>query len=191
MPFQAHELVEIERAVSAFMQRRRPPEEIRAELDLEPRIEGQSLEVFERRPTWSGAPGETTQPPVANATVVRSRRHWRVYWQRADLRWHRYDPAAEVQTVQEFLDLLDEDAYACCFGRHRLGSAPCSATPSLAPMHGARTRSARTNPASVSGSTSPPPDTSASARCSRPPSRSASSRWHDNEPAHGCTRSGG
>ncbi len=116
MPFQAHELVEIERAVSAFMQRRRPPEEIRAELDLEHRIEGQSLEVFERRPAWRGAPGETIELPVAKATSVRSRDHWRVYWQRADLRWHRYDPAPEVRTAQEFLDLVDEDAYACFFG---------------------------------------------------------------------------
>lgn len=53
---------------------------------------------------------------VAKATYVRSRDHWRVYWQRADLRWHRYDPAPEVATVQGFLDLVDEDAYACFFG---------------------------------------------------------------------------
>ncbi len=116
MHFRDHESTEIERAVTAFMQRRRPPEAIRAELDLEHRIDGQSLEILERRPAWQGAPGETTELLVARATFVRSRDHWRVYWQRADLRWHRYDPVPEVRTVQEFLDLVDEDAYCCFFG---------------------------------------------------------------------------
>ena len=116
MTFQALELTEIDRAVTALMQRRRPSEEIRADLDLEHRIEGQSLEIFERRPAWRGATGETIALPVAKATFVRSRDHWRVYWQRADLRWHRYEPAQEVRTVQEFLDLVDEDTYSCFFG---------------------------------------------------------------------------
>jgi len=116
MRFQAHELATIERAVNAFMQRRRPPLEIRAELDIEHRIEGQSLEIFERRPAWRGAPGETIELRVAKATYVRSRDRWRVYWQRADLHWHRYDPTPEVRTVEEFLDLVDEDRYCCFFG---------------------------------------------------------------------------
>ncbi|MBA2665474.1 MAG: DUF3024 domain-containing protein [Trueperaceae bacterium] len=98
------------------MQRRRPPAEIRKELDLEHRIDGQSVEIFERRPAWRGAPGETIELSVAKATYVRSRDHWRVYWQRADLRWHRYDPAPEVRYVQSFLALVDEDAYNCFFG---------------------------------------------------------------------------
>ena len=37
----------IERAVPAFMQRRRPPEEIRAELDIEHRFDGRSLEILD------------------------------------------------------------------------------------------------------------------------------------------------
>ena len=116
MPFQAREPVEIERAASAFMQRHRPPAEIRTEVDIEHHIDGPSLVVFERRRAWRGAPGGTLELPVAKATYVRSRDHWRVCWQRADLRWHRYDPAPKVPTVQAFLDLVDEDAYACFFG---------------------------------------------------------------------------
>ncbi len=90
--------------------------EISTEVDIEHRIDGQSLAVFERRPARRGAPGETLELPVAKATYVHSRDHWRVCWQHADLRWHRYDPAPEVPTVQAFLDLVDDDAYACLFG---------------------------------------------------------------------------
>jgi hypothetical protein len=116
MGFQSIELAHVEHAVAAFMLRRRPPPRIRAELDLEHRIDGQSLVIFERRPAWRGAAGETIESMVAKVTYVRSRDQWRVYWQRADLRWHPYDPAPEVATVEEFLRLVDEDAYACFFG---------------------------------------------------------------------------
>lgn len=116
MGLQPLELAHVEHAVHQFMLRRRPPPEIRPELDLEHRVEGQSIVLFERRPTWQGAPGETIELMVAKTTYVRSHDHWRVYWQRSDLRWHRYDPAPEVPTVEDFLDLVDEDAYACFFG---------------------------------------------------------------------------
>ena len=116
MAFQPLELAHVEHAVAAFMLRMRPPPKIRAEVDLEHRIEGQSLVIFERRPAWRGAPGETIELMVAKATYVRAHDQWRVYWQRRDLRWHRYDPAPEVPTVADFLDLVEEDAYACFFG---------------------------------------------------------------------------
>ena len=41
---------------------------------------------------------------------------WKVYWLRADLRWHRYDPDAEVASLDEFLAIVDRDEYACFFG---------------------------------------------------------------------------
>jgi hypothetical protein len=115
MAFGTLELAHIEDAVGVFMLRRRPPPKMRAQLDLEHRIEDQSIVIFERRPAWHGAPGETIELMVAKATYVRSRDHWRVYWQRRDLRWHRYDPA-EVPSVEAFLDLVDEDADGCFFG---------------------------------------------------------------------------
>ena len=116
MALQPLELAHVEHAVAAFMLRMRPPPKIRAEVDLEHRIDGQSLVIFERRPAWRGAPGETIELMVAKSTYVRAYDHWRVYWQRRDLRWHRYDPAPEVPTVADFLDLVEEDAYACFFG---------------------------------------------------------------------------
>lgn len=115
MPLDELETRRVEKAVAAFMARRRPPPHVRPELDLVHRIRGQSLELYEVRPAWR-RPGETVEQGVAKATYVRSRDVWKVYWPRADLKWHRYDPAPEVESVEEFLTLVDEDRHACFFG---------------------------------------------------------------------------
>ena len=54
--------------------------------------------------------------PVAKATYVKSQAVWKVYWQRADLKWHRYDPEAEVQTLEDFLAVVEKDEFCCFYG---------------------------------------------------------------------------
>jgi hypothetical protein len=105
-----------ERIVGAFVDARRPPPHIRPELDLGYRVTGQSVEIFEIQPVWKGTPGEKMEHPVAKATYVKSRDIWRVFWQRADLKWHRYEPNAEVQSLDGFLEVVERDEYACFFG---------------------------------------------------------------------------
>ncbi|MFZ0485566.1 MAG: DUF3024 domain-containing protein [Arenicellales bacterium] len=104
-----------EKAIAAFMKKRRPPPHIRKELDLGYRIEGQSVEIFEIRPFWRN-PEERIEQAVAKATYVKNKGIWKVYWQRADLRWHKYDPGPEAASVEEFLEKVDEDAWGCFFG---------------------------------------------------------------------------
>jgi hypothetical protein len=41
---------------------------------------------------------------------------WNVFWQRADLKWRRYEPEPEVGSLDEFLQLVDDDAHACFWG---------------------------------------------------------------------------
>jgi len=109
------EMKRIERAVSAFMGRKRPPPPIRPQLDLGYRIEGQSLELFEIRPFWAD-PSQTMEAAVAKATYVKRTGRWKVYWQRADLKWHRYDPDPEVNSIEDVLAVVEADEYACFFG---------------------------------------------------------------------------
>ncbi len=115
MALSEFEAKKIEKEVGAFVEKRRPPPHIRPELDLGFRVKGQSVEIFEIRPLWNN-PKERIEEPVAKATYVKTQRVWKVYWQRADLKWHRYDPDPEVDTLSEFLDLVDRDECACFFG---------------------------------------------------------------------------
>ncbi len=98
-----------------FIEKRRPPAHIRDELDIGYRFEGQSIEIFEVRPEWDDptVKGEST---VAKTTYVKSSDHWKVFWQRADLKWHGYGPCRIVKTLEEFVKLVDEDEFGCFWG---------------------------------------------------------------------------
>ncbi len=115
MPIGELERKRYEKAVSTFVEARRPAPEIRSKLDLGFRFEGQSVEIFEVRPGWRN-PSEKMEAPVAKATYVMRAKEWRVYWQRADLKWHRYEPHPTAATIEEFLQVVDEDAHCCFFG---------------------------------------------------------------------------
>jgi hypothetical protein len=115
MALSEFEIRKCEKAIAAFMKKRRPPAHIRKELDLGYRIKNQSIEIFEIRPEWRN-PENTIEIPVAKSTFVKTQGIWRVYWQRRDLKWHRYDPDSEVGSVEEFLAVVDRDEYACFFG---------------------------------------------------------------------------
>jgi hypothetical protein len=116
MSLSEFETARIRRAVCAFLEKRRPPPHIRPKLDLAYRISGQSVELYEIRPKWRGAPGELHEIPYAKATFVRKSGVWRVFWRRADLKWHGYQPAPVVETIEDFCQLVDEDAHACFHG---------------------------------------------------------------------------
>lgn len=105
----------IENAVAAFIARRRPPVHLRDQIDLGFRFDGSSVEIVEIRPHWND-PAERIEEAVAKARYVKSREKWLVYWQRADRKWHKYDPAPEVGSIDAFLKLVDEDEYGCFFG---------------------------------------------------------------------------
>lgn len=115
MAFNDLEQKRVEEEVSAFVESRRPPPHIRSELDLGFRVSGQSIEIFSIRPAFR-QPDKTTEIPIAKATYIRKRDYWKVYWQRADLKWHYYGPCPVVKDVHEFLDLVGKDEYCCFFG---------------------------------------------------------------------------
>jgi Protein of unknown function (DUF3024) len=53
---------------------------------------------------------------VAKATYNRKKRKWKVLWKRADMKWHGYQPDPEVGSVEEFLQVVQNDEYGCFFG---------------------------------------------------------------------------
>jgi hypothetical protein len=105
----------IENAIAAFVARHRPPVHLRDQIDLSFRFDGRRVEIFEIRPHWNN-PTQKIEESVGKARYLKSRDTWLVYWQRADLKWHKYAPMPEVSNIEDFLRLVDEDKHACFFG---------------------------------------------------------------------------
>ena len=95
MAFSELEIKRIQKLADSFLEKRRPPAHLRKELDLGYHIDGNSIVIFEIRPVWNN-PERTIEEPVAKTTYVKKSDIWKVYWQRADLKWHGYDPDPEV-----------------------------------------------------------------------------------------------
>ena len=115
MTFQKTQFDRIDARLAAFLHEQRPPEHIRAQLDYGYAISGQSVELQEIRPRWNDPTQKITRS-FAKATFVKTREVWRVYWMRADLKWHPYNPAPIVATLEEFLALVTRDEHACFYG---------------------------------------------------------------------------
>lgn len=109
------EIKRCEKIAREYVEKHRPPPHIRNEVDLSFRVKGQSVEIFEIRPMWND-PNETIEESIAKATYVKSRNIWKIFWQRADLKWHRYEPEPEVKTLEEFLEVVERDEYCCFYG---------------------------------------------------------------------------
>jgi hypothetical protein len=115
MTLSEFEVKRVEKAVEEFMKKRRPPAHIRHQLDFGYRIKNQSIELFEIRPVWNN-PKEKIEGAIAKATYVKTRKIWKIYWQRADLKWHEYKPNPEVKQIEYFLSAVDQDDHGCFFG---------------------------------------------------------------------------
>jgi len=115
MTFNDIELYHHEKELERFLELHRPPVDRRDQCDIGYRITGQSVEIFELHPDWQDNT-RMVETPAAKATFVRRTNRWRVYWMKRDLRWHGYEPAPEVASLEAFLDLVHHDAYSCFWG---------------------------------------------------------------------------
>lgn len=115
MAFTEFEIKRIERELGKFLEKRRPPADIRNEVDLNYRVEGQSITIFEIRPNWRD-PSIIIEIPIAKTTYVKTKKNWKIFWQRADMKWHSYQPAPIVKSIEEFIQIVDQDLHRCFFG---------------------------------------------------------------------------
>lgn len=115
MALSEFETKRVEKMASAYTEKHRPPAHIRSQLDLGFRITDQSLELFEIRPMWRD-PSTKTEESVAKTTYVKKSGMWKIFWKRADLKWHSYEPTPAVSTLEEFFQIVEEDEYGCFKG---------------------------------------------------------------------------
>ena len=107
--------VDIILTLENYLSKVRPKPEIRNELDIGYEIKGQSIILHEIRPVWNN-PTEKVKEDYAKATFVKKKNIWKVFWLRADLKWHAYPPKPTVKNLANFLKLVDEDEHACFKG---------------------------------------------------------------------------
>jgi putative salt-induced outer membrane protein YdiY len=107
--------IEIIEVLENFMERKRPPENIRHKVDINYRIENQTVVIYELRPVWN-QPEKLLESNIAKATFVKKHNAWKIYWMRSDLKWHTYKPRPTVKTISEFVQLVEEDKHHCFWG---------------------------------------------------------------------------
>ena len=114
MAFTSEEIDKIKKVMDKYIEDKRPPIEIRDKVDLAYKFENQSIEIFEIRPEYKGI--GIINIPIAKTTFNRTTNSWKIYWQRADLKWHLYEPKKEVKKLSDFVKIVDEDKHCCFFG---------------------------------------------------------------------------
>lgn len=106
---------EVIEALENYIDEIRPPEKIRSELDIAYKIENQSVIIYEIRPFYKN-PEIKIEEYIAKSTWVKANGYWKIFWERADLKWHTYSPHPVAQTIREFVDVVEEDEFGCFWG---------------------------------------------------------------------------
>ena len=116
MTFNELEIAEHLRVIEeCFWSRRRPPLHLRDRVREGQRLTDQAVELFVVRPAYE-QPGVEVEESIAKVQYVRSQDVWRLFWKRADGKWHGYQPRLELKSLEEALRVIDEDACHCFFG---------------------------------------------------------------------------
>jgi hypothetical protein len=109
------ETLEVIETMENFIAKIRPPKSIRKKLDIGYKIEMQSILIFEIRPRWD-KPEIHVEYPVAKATYIKTKKSWKIFWLRANLKWYSYTPNPIVIALKDFTTLVEEDRHNCFWG---------------------------------------------------------------------------
>lgn len=122
MSFSADQIAEYGALIEKlFWSRRRPPLQLREKLREGQRIEGSMIDLFFMRPRYD-LPTEWLEDPIARLRHFPRLGVWRIYWMRADMKWHAYKTEPErrhqpeIFALEQCLQIVDEDRYHCFFG---------------------------------------------------------------------------
>ncbi len=114
MAFTDIELHKIKKVVGGLCQKR-SPEHLRDRVRVEYKIHGHDVVLYEVRPRWDD-PTQFLEAPIAKLKLVRSRKIWRLFWERADMKWHKYEPLDSSKNITDLVNEIDADPYGCFWG---------------------------------------------------------------------------
>ena len=114
MPFAELDLKRIDRTVRGLCKRRSPPEH-RDLVKTEYRVSRHEVLIYETRPAFRD-PSRWIEHGVAKLRFVRTAGEWRLFWQRASLKWQSYEPLASSRDLADLVAEVDRDPHGCFFG---------------------------------------------------------------------------
>ena len=114
MTISEFEIKRSEKELDKFIREHRPPVQVRDQFDISYRLENQSVVLFEIRANFRNSL-EKLEIPIAKATYVKTKKMWKIYWQKSDLKWHSYEPVAAVQRLEDFLEVVGKNEHDCFF----------------------------------------------------------------------------
>jgi hypothetical protein len=94
---------------------RRSPAHARHQVRTEYRVKGHEVLIVEVRVVWDD-PTRWTELGVAKLKFNRKTREWKLFWQRASLKWQAYEPLAESRDLAVLVGEVDRDPHGCFFG---------------------------------------------------------------------------
>ena len=103
-----------EKLIERYIENKRPPLELRDQVDLGYTYEDHVVELFEIRPQWNDDT-KKIKSSFAKSKYVKSKKIWKVYWMRASGKWQLYEPG-EVKNLSEFLAIVEADKLGCFWG---------------------------------------------------------------------------
>ena len=110
MPLPDSQIRECLVATGEFLSKRRPPPEVRDKLDYRADINGQEVHIISVRPAY-GDPARKSELPIARVRWFGTQKVWRLYWMRADMKWHSYEPLPESSSIATLLEEVDRDPH--------------------------------------------------------------------------------
>ena len=116
MAFSEFEIVRYQKLCEEWGRRKFPPAECLGQLSMTVTIEGQTIQLAERRPHWREV-GEFVEHEFAKLTWVKTSKSWKLYWLRGStMQWTLYEPHPVFPTLEAALTVIEKDEYACFFG---------------------------------------------------------------------------
>ena len=115
MSLSEFQIAECLQEIGRFIEKRRPPEHIREQVDLRGELVKSEVILSEVRAPWDGIGGKIVAP-FAKVKWIGSRKQWEIYWQRANMKWNKYKPSRSIGSLGDALAEIDADPFGCFFG---------------------------------------------------------------------------
>ena len=114
MSFSENELKYIDLVVGEFCKSLTKPD-IADQLNYSYEVDEHSVIVYENRLNWTGS-GSQTQIEIAKFEYNKPKNVWLLYWMKGDLKWHRFEPAEETDSLEQLIEAVRKDEHCAFFG---------------------------------------------------------------------------